>query len=156
MPKSADQMLRLIREPCRSDRNLPTALLRPVRRQCGHGSTLLSSRQRSHEKHGILAAFLQLLVRSLVHPSSSPPRDGAHTSWTGCVALVREWKMTSLLPCFWSSVGSPRSPLAPPTPFSCATHGLQRKCFLELSSGFISTCSFHAGPSVSLQAASSC
>lgn len=140
-------MLRLIREPCRNSRkhrNLPTVLLRPVRRWCGRGSLLLSSRQRSHEKGSISAAFLQPLARRLVHPSSSPARDSMCTSWMGHVALMTEWKMTSLPPCFWSSVGNSRSPLAPLVLFSCTTHSLWRKWFLELSSRFVLICSFHS------------
>lgn len=140
-------MLRLIREPCgngRKHHNRPTTLLRPVSRRRGCGSLLLSSRQRLREKGSISAAFLQPLARRLVHPSSSPARDGACTSWMGRAALVREWKMTSLPPCFWSSVGSPLSPLAPLVLFSCTTHGLWRTRFLELSSGFVSICSFHS------------
>ena len=60
------------------------------------------------------------------------------------MVLMREWKMTSLLPCFWSSVGSPCSPSAPLVPFSHITHSLWRKWSLELSSGFVSICSFHS------------
>lgn len=147
MLKSTNQMLMPIREPCRNGRkchNLPTALLRPVRRWCGCGSSLLSSQRRSHEKGSILAVFLQLLARRLVHPSSSPAHDSTHTSRMGRVALMWEWKMTSLLPCFWSSMGSPCSPSAPLVLFSCATHGLWRKLFLELSCGYVSIRSFRS------------
>lgn len=147
MPKSANQMLRLIREPCRNSRkhhNLPTTLIQPVRWRRGHGRLLLSSQQCLHEKGGISAAFLQVLALRLLHPSSSLACDGTCTSWTGRVALVREWKMTSLPPCFWSSVRSPHSPLASLMLFSRRTHGLWHKKFLELSSSFVLICSCHS------------
>lgn len=147
MLKSTNQMLMLIREPCRNGRkcrNLPTTLLRPVRRWCGCGSSLLSSQRCSHEKGSILVVFLQPLAHRLVHPSSSPARDSTHTSRMGCMALMREWKKTSLLPCFWSNVGSPCSLSAPLVLFSCATHDLWRKLFLELSCGYVSIRSFRS------------
>lgn len=61
----------------------------------------------AYEKGSIPAVFLQLLAGRLVHSASSPSHNGKGTSWIGHLALVRERKMTSLLPCFQTRMGSP-------------------------------------------------
>lgn len=117
---------------------VPTTVLRPVR----HWSLLLSYQLHPYEQCSTPAVVPQLLAGRLAHSASSPSHDGTHTSWMGCMVLVREWKITSLLPCFQTRVGSPCCSLTSPTLLSHTTQCCE--WLLELSGSFLLISSFQS------------
>lgn len=152
---SANQMLKMIREACRNVRKCCVPFP-PLSSDLRHWSLVLSYQLHSYEKGSTPAVFPQLLAGRLAHSASSPSHNGTCTSWMGCMTLVREWKMTSLLPCFQTRVISPCCSLTSSVLLSHATqwHGWLPEfsgIFLLISS--FQSCLQVISPSVDKQAA---